>query len=155
MRKGLHAHNIGPFPYLQRNNIMKKKHLYLAAILLIAAGILAVILLTVIPRIQAGQTQNKLAGVWHMDAFGGNGGEWVTFRKDGVYTLHEEYTTAEGEIISQDSTTYGESTYTVLSPTRLKVTVTSMGTRISDEIEFRLEDDHTLIMDGKTYVRQE
>ena len=134
---------------------MKKKHLYLAAIIAILLVIVGVIASTLIPRVFAARTAEKLVGTWFFDSYQGNGGKWVTFFDNGSFTLHQEITAADGELLYQDSSSFGTAAYEVLSGSRMRMTITSMGSSHQEDVDFQLVDDRTLIIDGDTYIKQD
>lgn len=140
---------------------MKKKALYLTAIVIIGAMLLTALTaggINLIQRMtlksQTDTISKALPGTWFNDAFHGNGGKWIYFEDNGVYSLYQEISAADGQTVHQSSDNYGTSTWKVLSPTKLQVTVTTMGQSISEEVGIELPDENTLILDGEKYIRQ-
>jgi len=140
---------------------MKKKVLYWIAIAVLGGMVLAMILAVAVPPIREAVNRNRLepvrktlTGDWRADAFDGKGSKWITFGYDGTCSLYQELIAPDGQSIHQSSSTYGSSTWEVLTPTTVKITVSTMGYSNSEEVVFELTDDHTLVLDGDTYIKQ-
>lgn len=131
-----------------------KKTAHFIAIAICAVLIVLLVCAMVLPAINQSQAKDKIVGQWFCDAFGGNGGKYVTFSQDGSVHLYEEVTAANGMAVSQDSSSYGTMTYEVLRGGRLRLTVSVMGVANSEICDYQFKGNDTLILGDDTYTRQ-
>ena len=141
---------------------MKKKFLYLAGIIVIGAMILTLLGAIIVPKIQAAVARSqsttareKIIGSWRADAFGGQGSKWVHFYADGTCSLYQEVSAADGQSIYQDSSSYGQSSWEMLSPSRIRIQVSVLGHTETQDFDIQLADDgRSLILGEDTYIKQ-
>lgn len=138
-----------------------KKNKYLIALIAVILFIVVTIGAVLIPKIMDSSKQaaikdetNKFVGQWFFDCFDGNGGEWLTFRDNGVFEMYEEVTAADGQKLSQSSTAFASTTWAVPAPGKLKLSVASLAGSIEEVYDYQFTDNDTFTMNGNVYVRQ-
>lgn len=130
-----------------------KKGMYLIACILCGCLIIGLLAAMIVPPIVRKQAQERIIGVWFYDAFGGNGGQYVTFTQSGTVQLYEEVTAADGSTVYQDSASFGTMTYEILKGGQIRFTTSVLGSTTTETVDYRFQGRDTLVLEDTVYTR--